>query len=97
MSFLAALVHLEVFTEITLDFMLVGHTGNQLKNNLAKQYTTCNLVALMDLILGRLFSKAAIFQKTLSSNLNLLINLGTSSQNKTGQTWDIVPTRGVGV
>ena len=32
-SFLSALVELEVFSEITMDFLLVGHTGN--KKNLA--------------------------------------------------------------
>ena len=30
-SFLAALVKLEVFTEIHVDFMPVGHTGNQVR------------------------------------------------------------------
>ena len=29
MSFLSVLVDLQIFREIYLDFMLVGHTGNQ--------------------------------------------------------------------
>ena len=28
-AFLSALVELDVFVDITVDFMLVGHTGNQ--------------------------------------------------------------------
>ena len=32
MSFLSVLVELEIFSEVTLDFMLVGHTGNQVRD-----------------------------------------------------------------
>jgi hypothetical protein len=36
MSFLSVLVELEIFSEVTLDFMLVGHTGNQVREALNK-------------------------------------------------------------
>ena len=52
-SFLAALVELRVFTEITMDFMLVGHTGNsvdQLFSCLAKVFKESEMKSVDDLI-----------------------------------------------
>ena len=52
-GYLAALIELQIFTEITIDFMLVGHTGNnvdQLFSCLAKVFKENEMSSVNDLI-----------------------------------------------
>ena len=86
-SFLSALVELQIFTSVTMDFMLVGHTGNavdQLFSCLAKVFKESEMKSIDDLI--DKIVDSPIIPKPTCTNLFFIYNWKGFIQEKLSET-----------